>query len=425
MGRAFGIGVYIAGISLLALGGLAWILGTYPLPGFLDLALIVGLSIIGDLLRVPIPYGGAVSVCFAIDFAAVLLFGPMAAPMVSLAVLLRVLCQRKPLRVIAFDTSQVFLSTLAAALAYQLFGGQIAPDIDLVRGFLPLAMATLAYFAVNAFLVAMVITLDQGISVGKVWRSNVKWVIPNYLALSPLGILIAIIYEGPLGPPGTVLLLMPLFLARFSFQQYSEMRKAHIDIIKALAAALDAKDPCTRGHGDRIQRLSYILAEAMDLSGEEIETITYAGLLHDIGKIGVSEQVLNKPGKLTEDEMHQIQAHPEIGANMIKDVGFLRGVTDIIRHHHERYDGKGYPAGLAGESIPLGARILACADAFDAMTSDRVYRKALSFEEAKAELLRNSGTQFDPRVIAVFLQCEETIRPIVSREAEGNGSDAH
>lgn len=416
MHRDYRLKVYIAMVSLLTLGGLIWLVTTCPLPRFVDVLFIVGLSIGGDLLRVPIPSGGSVSVCFAIDFAAILIFGSVSALMTALAVFLCVLVQSKPIKVAAFDASQVFLSTLAAALTYQGLGGGFAPSIDLVRSLIPLLAATFAYFVVNTLLVAVVITLDQGISVGKIWRANIKWVIPNYLALSPLGILIAIIYTGPLGPPGTVLLLMPLFLARYSFQQYSEMRKAHIDTVKALAAALDAKDSYTRGHSDRIEQISNILADAMDLSGSEIETISYAGLLHDIGKIGVSEAVLNKPGKLSEAEFNQIKAHPDIGADMIKDVGFLKGVAEIIRHHHERYDGKGYPAGLAGEDIPLGARILACADAFDAMTSDRVYRRALSFEQAKTELIENRGKQFDPRVIEVFLKSEKEIRAIVSRE---------
>ena len=194
---------------------------------------------------------------------------------------------------------------------------------------------------------------------------------PNYIALGSLGFLIAVLYLN-IGVYGVLLLWVPLLLARYSFQQYIDIRAAHLETIQALALALDAKDPYTRGHSERVAEYAAEIAVQMKLPDSEVEMLRYAGVLHDIGKIGISDTVLNKVGKLTDAEFELIQAHTTIGAHVVKPVGFLRGVSQVIRHHHERYDGRGYPDGLKGEEIPLGARIMAVADAFDAMTYDRV-----------------------------------------------------
>jgi len=166
--------------------------------------------------------------------------------------------------------------------------------------------------------------------------------------------------------------------------------------IKALAAAIDAKDPYTCGHSQRVMEYSLLGGMTLSLPKERLDTLEYAGILHDIGKIGVSDNILRKSGDLNEQEWIIIRRHPEIGANIIKDVPFLEEARKLILHHHERYDGSGYPDGLKGEAMPMGARLLAIADAFDTMTTDRSYRAALSADEAISELRRYSGTQFCP-----------------------------
>ena len=166
--------------------------------------------------------------------------------------------------------------------------------------------------------------------------------------------------------------------------------------IKALAAAIDAKDPYTCGHSQRVMEYSLLGGMTLSLPKEWLDTLEYAGILHDIGKIGVSDNILRKSGYLNEQEWIIIRKHPEMGANIIKDVPFLEEARKLILHHHERYDGSGYPDGLKGEAIPMGARLLAIADAFDTMTTDRSYRAALSADEAISELRRHSGTQFCP-----------------------------
>jgi len=178
--------------------------------------------------------------------------------------------------------------------------------------------------------------------------------------------------------------------------------------IKALAAAIDAKDPYTRGHSQRVVQYSLMCGRSLSLSHRELETIEYSGILHDIGKIGIPDAILSKKGLLTDEERCEIRKHPVISANIIHDIPFLKPVIEIVRHHHEKYDGSGYPDGLIGESIPKGARILAVADAFDAMMSDRPYRAHMPQNHAIIELRKHSGKQFCPIAVDAFLFALET-----------------
>jgi putative nucleotidyltransferase with HDIG domain len=185
---------------------------------------------------------------------------------------------------------------------------------------------------------------------------------------------------------------------------FSNLQKAYIDTLSALTGAIDAKDSYTRGHSERVTELSIKLAEECNVPSSEIENIKLGGLLHDIGKIGIPEAVLNKPGRLNDEEFNIIKSHPDLGLHILGKVEFLEHIVPIIRHHHERYDGKGYPGGLKGDNIPLLARIVSVVDTFDAMTTNRPYRKALTIEESLVEIDRCSGSQFDPDIAAKFIK---------------------
>ncbi|OIP28870.1 hypothetical protein AUK22_03705 [bacterium CG2_30_54_10] len=189
---------------------------------------------------------------------------------------------------------------------------------------------------------------------------------------------------------------------------YNNLLNYYFETIQALAAAIDAKDSYTHGHSRRVTDLSLGIAQVMGMNRSEINTIRHAALLHDVGKIGVSEQILLKPGRLTDEEFEAIKAHPHIGAGILNSIEFLKDVCLIIEHHHERYDGRGYPASLKGDEIPMGARIIMVADSFDAITSCRPYRKPLSFAEASNEILRCSGSQFDPKIVENFLKLRDS-----------------
>lgn len=187
-------------------------------------------------------------------------------------------------------------------------------------------------------------------------------------------------------------------------QYYSELRNLFLSIVRSLTAAIDAKDPYTRGHSERVTKYSVMLAKAMKLSSQEIEKVQLAGLLHDIGKIGIDEKILQKPARLTPEEYKEIQKHPVIGESIMKHINALKDVLPGIRNHHERWDGRGYPDKLKGQRIPLLGRIIALADTYDAITSDRPYRKGASSKYALEEIIRCSGSQFDPELARIFVK---------------------
>lgn len=188
---------------------------------------------------------------------------------------------------------------------------------------------------------------------------------------------------------------------------YENIQKVYLATIEVLATAIDAKDPYTRGHSRRVTQYSIAIAEEVNLDKREIEDVRYAGLLHDVGKIGISDNIIKKPGRLTDEEYAIIKEHPKIGARILKPVDFLADKIPGVLHHHEYFDGRGYPDHLTGESIPLMGRIICVADAFDAMTTNRPYRKGLTVNTAVAELKKFSGKQFDPACVEAFLRAFE------------------
>jgi putative nucleotidyltransferase with HDIG domain len=192
-----------------------------------------------------------------------------------------------------------------------------------------------------------------------------------------------------------------------------EVRRSYRATLEALLAALDTRDTETEGHSERVAAYTMLIAQQLNLSEAELQHIEHGALLHDIGKIGVPDHILYKPGPLTPEEWEIMKQHPVIGYKMCMKIEMLRPAAPIVLHHHERWDGRGYPYGLNGAEIPLGARIFAIADTLDAMTSDRPYRKALSFAQAREEIERCAGSQFDPELVRVFLELpEEQLRAI-------------
>jgi len=193
---------------------------------------------------------------------------------------------------------------------------------------------------------------------------------------------------------------------------YQDLSDLFISAVRAIADAIEAKDPYTRGHCERMRRFSLIIAEGLNLPEKEKKDLELAALLHDVGKIGVPETILLKDGKPTAEEWNILRKHPIIGVEILKEIKQLHSVLPGVKHHHERYDGKGYPDGLSGENIPLIARIIAVTDSYDAMTSNRPYRKGLPEATAQEELLRLKGQQFDPQCVDAFLNKQEKISPV-------------
>lgn len=187
-------------------------------------------------------------------------------------------------------------------------------------------------------------------------------------------------------------------------QAYLTLKKAYLDSVKVLAEAIDAKDTYTRGHSDRVRRMSLQIAVSLEFTEERTEVLEYGALLHDIGKIGIEDEILRKPGPLSPEELQTIQQHPLVGVKIVEGIEFFKDKIPMIRSHHEHFDGKGYPDGLVGEAIPLEARIIAVPDAFDAMASLRPHRRAMSLEDILLEMEKYKGKQFDPNILEIFLK---------------------
>jgi putative two-component system response regulator len=187
-------------------------------------------------------------------------------------------------------------------------------------------------------------------------------------------------------------------------EAYHTLKKAHFDSVKVLGEAIDAKDPYTRGHSDRVRQMSLQIARSLGFSEERLEILEYGALLHDIGKIGIKDEILQKPGTLNGEEYRTIREHPLIGVKIVEGIEFFKDKIPMIRNHHEQFDGKGYPDGLAGEAIPLEARIIAVPDAFDAMASLRPHQKTRALEDILSEMEQNKGRQFDPGILDIFLR---------------------
>jgi hypothetical protein len=369
--------------------------------------------------------------------------GPVAGTIAGLAcglaaVRLRALSPLKS----TFNVAALALSGAAAGLPFWAAERLAIPrEAPVDWPFLLLGLAGgLTFFAVNYGLLAMVIALDSGTTWLMEWRLRCSWLVVHYAIMGGVGAGLVMLYEAH-GPIGLVLLLGPAGMLYYAQRQYvthtvahvgqlsslngelagsnerlrqtlAELGEANEAMLTAFSEALELRDRETEGHCQRVVHYAHAMAAALGLPPGEVKAVVHGAMLHDIGKIGVRDAILRKPGPLTAEERAEMERHPEIGYRMIAHIPFLGPAGLLVRHHHERWDGAGYPDRLAGEAIPLGARIFAVADAFDAMTSDRPYRAALPWEVALAELTRFSGAQFDPRVVEVFtrLVADGTLR---------------
>ncbi|MBS3950393.1 MAG: HD-GYP domain-containing protein [Peptococcaceae bacterium] len=391
--------VILAGIIVLINAG-------FPATGqeWIGLIAFGALSLMSEALAITVAMSSlTVSVAFIPVFSSILMFSPPVGVWVAALGSLNWddLRGGKPWYRNLFNFCQLGMSAALAAYVYSVLGGQAGQVTK--QSFLPILASFTAYYLTNAAIPTLVIALISGTSPFAVYSRLIAWSTPGFIAMAPMAVLVAVVFE-PLGYVGVVLFILPLFFARMAFKLYRDMRQNYVETIQSLAQAIDAKDHYTMGHSERVAYYAVEIARKLGWRQSRLEQLFFTALLHDIGKIGISEAVLNKPGRLTSDERFAINSHAELGAEIVSKVSFLRQEADFIRHHHEYYSGSGYPAGLAGAAIPLGARIIAVADSFDAMTSLRVYHSPRSAYEAVEELKRCSGTQFDPLVVKAFLQ---------------------
>ena len=368
---------------------------------------------------------GFLSLSFAITFAALLRVGPEGAILSNIAsTVVSCLLPRQAWHQFAFNIALSCLGTGLSGAAFVALNHQ-SLHLDMTASAPALCIASLVFFFVNTVSVAAVICLHNDEPVFVFWRENFMWTAPSFFIGAAVSTAASSIVGSRLdntllfGSPvaslfGTLLFGLPIaMLTYLSFKKYldhatalakskDDLATLYLATIRSLALAIDAKDQYTHKHILRVQKYAVATAMQMGMTGDELKAMETGALLHDIGKLGVPEYVLLKPGRLTDDEFDKIKQHPNIGADILDPVTFPWPVLPIVKHHHERMDGTGYPDGLKGEEIPLSARVLAVADVYDAITSSRSYRSAWSHERAMEEIRDKSGTHFDPVVVDAF-----------------------
>lgn len=398
------------------------------------LGAVVLLAALSEGLSVRLYFDGRVSISFVGTLLAAMLFGPPGGVLAAACVAMTgYLVASRNTRKLAFNFGHEVLAAFLAAVllsAMGVTGAQHAIDRPLWAFFGGVSGAAIL-FTVDAWSVSAIIALTSGRSLKASYRENFGWLLPHYLVLGVVGGGLAVVY-GQLGIAAILVLALPLLLSRYSIAQFvdrtrenvmrlersneqlqnafveirdmsDELKDAYTGTLESLVTALDVRDQETRGHSVRVAQHSLDIAKMLGIKTEEELLTVYRGaLMHDVGKIGVPDAILLKPAKLTEEEWEFMRRHPALGYRILAQVPYLRPAAKIVLAHHERWDGDGYPRKLKGEDIPLGARIFAICDTYDAIISDRPYREGQSPDAAAAEILRCAGTQFDPKVVEAF-----------------------
>ena len=380
--------------------------------GFLAFLLI---ALLLDVAEHRLALGEATgSIAFVVYIGAALVYGPtLSAVLAGVSISVAHLSLGKPLLKVAFNVSQHVVSLVAGSTAYLALGGSI-PVTSIQEAFVPFMGFVVTHFAFNSAAVSGVVALSEGKRFSDVWVHNTWGLVGYDLLAGFLGLGIAGLYLSELGVLGLAVVLVPLLFLRHTYLVNLQLQTAHRELLDLMVKSIEARDPYTSGHSQRVSQLARVLAREIGLGFRDVDKIADAALLHDVGKIYKEyAPLLRKQGKLTSDERRLVQTHPARSAELVGTISNLRGsVRSCVRHHHENYDGSGYPDGLSGDDIPLGARIIMIADTVDAMTTDRPYRNALTYETVVEELIKYSGKQFDPKLVSALRQ-SHTIRRLV------------
>jgi diguanylate cyclase (GGDEF)-like protein len=403
------------------------------------LGILIVLAMLAEYFQITLYGPDTLSVSMALNFAAAPILGIPGVMAVSLTIALVHYVRRRPLLYkTAFNWSTHLLAGLPAVFLLA-----VPHDVPLMNRIVVLLAAALlaatAYFIIDTGMVATAIALAGRENVVQVWRERFQWLAGHYVALGVTGLFISLAYFA-LGPFSVLAFMVPIAMMRYAQKQYVDRTESSVRELKRMNAELtfanrevmlanlamqdlneelfltlskiiDARDPYVGGHAAKVADYAIAIARELRMPEERLEALRQAGFLHDIGKIGISEQVLHKPSKLTDEEYEYVKKHAALGGEFLETSRALRHLSPFVRHHHERWDGKGYPDALSADEIELEARILAVCDAAEAMASDRPYRKGMSLDEMVEEIKRCAGTQFDPDVAAAFVK-------IVARERD-------
>ncbi|MDX2389939.1 HD-GYP domain-containing protein [Streptomyces sp. DK15] len=397
-------------------------------------ALAAGLYLGCELVRIcPLPgrrVPEGIGSFFPVVLAAVFLLPPAAAALVAVPGGLAQPVLRRPAGVRrVWHAAQQAMAAWAAGQVFGLLGGRRAIggasgsggggsgppggagrtvdpagwSADFPYAMLPATAAAVAFCLVLTALDGVVLAAAERRPAATAWRGLLTRSLLPHCVHGLAGLMMAVMWRSPYGLPAALLVLLPMYISCWVFAQYHREQAAHQATIRALVQAVDIKDRYTRGHSERVGQASAMIARELGMTDDRLETVRIAGILHDVGKLGVPTRLLRKDGPLTPEERRVIELHPEYGHEMVRGIGFLGEARSAILHHHERVDGSGYPYGLNGEQIPVLARVVAVADSFDAMTSTRSYSRARPVPVALAELERCSGSQFDPAMVRALV----------------------
>lgn len=399
-----------------------WVVPTVSTAGFYQaLGVLLFLSFLSVASSIDLGHGtAATSVAFLPFLAAIFLLGPSWAMLLAGATMLvhEALVRQKPLVKVCFNTSNQVVAVGAAGNLYVLLGGYISHADFSFAQFrpIPTLAALVTYFLINLISASRVIALARSLPFTEAWSSVGGYSVVRDLVSSLLAPLLVILYVNG-GFLGLLALAAPIFLVRYMYQMNQRLENVNKELLELMVKAIEARDPYTSGHSQRVSKYARLLAREAGLSSKHVGQVATAALLHDVGKIYEEfAPLLRKEGRLTVEEALLMQSHPARSAELVSTVSELRGeIADAVRHHHENVDGTGYPDGLVSDAIPLAARIIMIADTVDAMSTDRPYRKALPFDRVISELRCLSAQQFDADLVQVFLN-SASMRALIMQE---------
>jgi putative nucleotidyltransferase with HDIG domain len=411
--RQIGARAFIAGMAIAAVGCFTFAFFHWQSTDPVKFACYLAAALLASSFKVTLPsIEGTLSMNFLFTLIGIL---EMSLPETLLIGLVSTLAQfywrpvrkSKPVQLV-FNLSHVTVCSAAAYGAYQLVSHYVLHG----PGPLALLVAAITIFLFGTAAMSIIIGLTEDKPVQKVWRESYLWLFPYYLVGAAIAGLVSFLNRH-IGWQASLLVLPPIYLLYRSYRLYlakldaekqhaEKVSNLHLRTIEALALAIEAKDQTTGEHLQRVRIYAMELARELGLTEDETEALRAAAVLHDIGKLAVPEHIISKPGKLTPEEFEKMKIHPTVGAEILEQVDFPYPVVPIVRAHHEKWDGSGYPSGLAREAIPIGARILSAVDCLDALASDRQYRRALPLHEAMAKVASEAGSAFDPQVVAVL-----------------------
>jgi hypothetical protein len=431
--------LFVAGVTATALALAMLARATsLPFPGWWAFGSFLLIAFVLETLNTQLRVEAKGSTSFIMHIAAGLLFGSFWSGLVAgISTLLGELARgNQPIKMV-FNVAQRIVAVVAATLVYTSLGGQLPPSYlapgitlssDVVQRDLGLFFVfAAAYFLVNSVLVSLVVSISTERSFREVWSLNTRGVLGYDLGASLISLLVAWLYSFVqrwvgFGPIGLIGVIIPIVAVRHVYGLYHQLQDSGQELLQLMVKAIEARDPYTSGHSLRVRALSRAIAVELGLSAREIEQVETAAVLHDVGKIHEEfAPLLRKESRLTPEETALMQTHSKKSSDLVGVISKFRGfIEDCVRHHHERWDGQGYPDGLAGRNIPLGARIILISDTIDAMTTDRPYRKRLSLDIVIAELQKYRGQQFDPEIVDVAVSSVAVRRLIVGPQ---NGVD--